>query len=106
MQMQMTDNSSGAMVAEIQLSPRHVPRISDVYVKGLRVSMDPMQYQVRMFFFLNFLMQNCWTLSFKDWCSNNRKKCFHPFMKLSFNNATSLTKMFTMDGEKKEVAGI
>ena len=67
MQMQMTDNSSGAMVAEIQLSPRHVPRISVVYVKGLRVSMDPMQYQVRMFFLLNFLilMQNYWTFFLK-----------------------------------------
>ena len=48
MQMQMTDNSSGALVAEIQLSPRHVPRISHVYVKGLRVSLDPVEYQARL----------------------------------------------------------
>lgn len=57
------------------------------------------------FFSLNFLilMQNYWTLFFRDWCSNNRKKCFHPFMKLSFSNTTSLTKMFTMDREKKKL---
>lgn len=48
-------------------------------------------------------MQNYWTLFFRDWCSNNRKKCFHPFMKLSFSNTTSLTKMFTMDREKKKL---
>ena len=48
MQIQMTDNSSGSMVAEIHLSPRHVPRISHIYVKGLRVSLDPVEYQVRL----------------------------------------------------------
>ena len=66
MQIQMTDNSSGSMVAEIHLSPRHVPRLSHIYVKGLRVTLDPVEYQVRLvgeFFFRNcgvfFKIQRC-----------------------------------------------
>lgn len=85
MQIQMTDNSSGSMVAEIHLSPRHVPRISHIYVKGLRVSLDPVEYQVRLVGVL-FCTELVFSSKFKDVSS----KClwtnalFHPFTMIRF----------------------
>ena len=46
-QMQINDNSSGSMVAEIHLAPRHVPRVAKVHVQGLRPSLDPTEYKAR-----------------------------------------------------------
>ena len=65
MQIQMTDNSSGSMVAEIHLSPRHVPRIGHIYVKGLRVSLDPVEYQVRLLGRV-FFTENLWCFFFQN----------------------------------------
>ena len=87
MQIQMTDNSSGSMVAEIHLSPRHVPRISHIYVKGLRVSLDPVEYQVRLLGIF-FLQKTCGVFSqnSKIFLQNVYEKTFFfdPFTMIRF----------------------